>query len=163
VATSNSPCGVCGRLSGGSVAAKNTNSVPGAAYGPHRRHGPNFALPEHLSQTEKDPPTATAFPARNRPTDSSLGWQIHTSAFFGRKTDLPEQADQLRYVPDLISSDRYRAINGAAILTRNLSRNLSSLVNQKRRSCISSHADFTGDRLRYVVTLCHLCLFGLPQ
>ena len=114
-------------------------------------HGPNFA------------PPGTSKPNRKRPTNgksvsgSKIGQPI---LHLVGKFILPRSLDERPFFPskpincdtspDLSSSNRYRAINVAVISTRNL----SAQVNQKPRSCISSHADFTGDRLRYVVNLC---------
>jgi len=122
------------------------------------RHGPNFAPPGTSKPSEKDPPRLKRF-RRNRPTNYSLGWQIHTSAFLGRKADLPEQADQLR---NDAGFDFFEPISCHQRCS-DLDKESVGAGYQKPRSCISSLADFTGDRLRYVVNLRHLCLFDLPR
>ena len=91
------------------------------------RHGPNFAPPGTSKPSEKDPPRLKRF-RRNRPTNYSLGWQNHTSAFLGRKADLPEQADQLR---NDAGFDFFEPISCHQRCS-DLDKNLSALVTRSR-------------------------------
>ncbi len=75
-----------------------------------------------------------------RESSCAVCWQIHTSAILRRKSDLPKQGDQLRYVAGLDFVEPISCHQRCS----NFDRNLSALVSQKPRVCISTHAALTG-------------------
>jgi hypothetical protein len=103
-----------------------------------------------LAQVLREPPGpslpfADLPAAKPGPSGSGFAYVLLVGKFsalrsLGENPIIPSSRINNETSPDLIWSNRYRASNVAAISTKNL----SALVNQNPRDCISSHAALTG-------------------